>query len=58
MVDRAAAADRYFRQTEDTYIRDVAGTATEQQLATAKSLLDSGAISEDEYRILEAKARR
>ncbi|MDH6677688.1 putative PurR-regulated permease PerM [Rhodococcus sp. LBL1] len=58
MVDRAAAADRHFRQAEDDYIRQPAGRSSERDLATAKSLLDSGAITDDEYRALEAKARR
>ncbi|MCL2536010.1 MAG: SHOCT domain-containing protein [Nocardiaceae bacterium] len=58
MADRAAAADRHFRQAEDDYIREAAGRSSERDLATAKSLLDSGAITEEEYRTLEAKARR
>ncbi|WP_433606076.1 PLDc N-terminal domain-containing protein [Prescottella agglutinans] len=57
MVDRAAAADRHFRQAEDAYIRRAAGTSAEQELATAKSLLDSGAITDEEYRVLAARAR-
>ncbi|MFC9514254.1 SHOCT domain-containing protein [Nocardiaceae bacterium NPDC056970] len=57
MIERSARADRRYRAAEDAYIRGVAGTSSDEQLATAKSLLDSGAITDDEYRVLEARAR-
>lgn len=57
MIERSARADRRYRAAEDAYIRGVAGTSSDEQLATAKSLLDSGAITDDEYRVLEAHAR-
>jgi len=57
MVERSARADKQYRAAEDAYIRGVAGTGSENDLATAKSLLDSGAITDDEYRVLEARAR-
>jgi len=57
MVDRAAAADRHFRQAEEDYIRETTGRSSERDLATAKSLLDSGAITDEEYRALAARAR-
>ncbi|PTR31657.1 phospholipase D-like protein [Rhodococcus sp. OK519] len=58
MTERAEAADRQYRWAADDYIRDAAGTAPDQQVATAKSLLDSGAITDDEYRTLEERAGR
>ena len=57
MIERSARADRRYRAAEDAYIRGVAGTGSESDLATAKSLLDSGTITDDEYRVLEARAR-
>ncbi|MGF7123936.1 SHOCT domain-containing protein [Rhodococcus sp. AG1013] len=57
MAERAAVAERQYLQAETEYIRDVAGTSTDEQLATARSLLDSGAITEDEYRVLAARAQ-
>ncbi|CAM2939257.1 SHOCT domain-containing protein [Prescottella defluvii] len=57
MAQRAAAAEREHLQAEDDYIRTVAGTTTDEQLATARSLLDSGAITEDEFRVLAARAQ-
>lgn len=58
MVERAAQAERHYRAAEDAYVRDVAGTSPDRDLVTAQALLDSGVITEDEYRILEARARR
>ncbi|MCA1006454.1 PLDc N-terminal domain-containing protein [Rhodococcus hoagii] len=57
MIERSARADRRYRAAEDAYIRGVAGTPSVDDLATAKSLLDSGTITDDEYRVLEARAR-
>lgn len=57
MIERSARADRRYRAAEDAYIRGVAGTPSPDDLATLKSLLDSGTITDDEYRVLEARAR-
>lgn len=57
MVERSARADRRYRAGEDAYIRGVAGTPSPDDLATAKSLLDSGTITDEEYRVLAARAR-
>ncbi|NKS34809.1 SHOCT domain-containing protein [Prescottella equi] len=57
MVERSARADRRYRAAEDAYIRGVAGTPSADDLATAKSLLDSGTITDEEYRVLAARAR-
>ena len=54
---RHAAAQR---QQQDAYIREVAGqptsTSATDQIAQAKALLDSGAISQSEFDGLKAKA--
>ena len=57
MVERSARADRRYRAAEDAYIRGVAGTPSPDDLVTAKSLLDSGTITDEEYRVLAARAR-
>jgi hypothetical protein len=53
-LDEVSAAQS--RQAE--YIRDAAGSGTSasEQIAQAKQLLDSGAISQTEYDQLKAKA--
>lgn len=58
MAERQAKQMRAAREQNDAYIRDVAGggkNATEQ-IASAKSLLDSGAITAAEFEQLKAKA--
>ncbi len=56
MAERAQAAALAARQETDEYIRQAAGRSPAQEIADAKSLLDSGAISPDEYEALKAKA--
>ncbi len=55
-IDQARAAQADF----DEYVRSVSGSgqggAATSQIADAKQLLDSGAISPDEYERLKAKA--
>lgn len=56
MAQRAQAATQEYKKESDDYIRRVAGSTPAQQIADAKSLLDSGAISQEEFEHLKGKA--
>ena len=57
MADRQAAQVQQIRAQQDAYIRDVAATVSPaDQIAKAKELVDSGAISQTEFEALKAKA--
>jgi hypothetical protein len=56
MADRQVAEVQRSREQTDDYIRSVAGTSSAEQIAQAKALLDSGAISQQEFDALKAKA--
>ena len=57
MNKRAAEAADKSRSAAETYIRSVAGTTDPaSQIASAKALLDSGAITQAEFDQLKAKA--
>ena len=57
MSERQIEAVREARAETDAYIRSVAGSkSASEQIADAKSLLDSGAITSDEFARLKAKA--
>ena len=57
MMERAEAHRTAAKAELDTYVRDTAGSGgPAQEIASAKSLLDSGAITEDEFATLKAKA--
>lgn len=54
MARRSMAAAQQMKQAQDTYIRDVAGRSPAQQIADAKALLDSGTITDEEFRAIKA----
>jgi len=56
MTERSAAAFRQVKQAQDSHIRDTAGKSPAQQIADAKALLDSGAITPQEFDTLKSKA--
>ena len=58
MNDRQMAAQADAKAQQDAYIQQVAAGSSDPtaQIASAKSLMDSGAISEAEYQALKAKA--
>ncbi|WP_255432281.1 SHOCT domain-containing protein [Cellulomonas sp. SLBN-39] len=56
MAERHAQAVQQVRAETDQYIRTVAGTSPAEQIATAKQLLDSGAIDAAEFAQLKSRA--
>ena len=58
MTERQAAAVQQAQAAQADYIKQVAGSGSSpaDQIASAKSLLDSGAITQPEYDALKAKA--
>ena len=58
MAERQAAGMQQMKEQQDAYIKQVAGASTSpaDQIASAKQLLDSGAITQQEFDALKAKA--
>ena len=59
MTDRAIASEQRRQQQQAAYIKSVAGSpggSTTDEIATAKSLLDSGAINQQEFDRIKAHA--
>jgi hypothetical protein len=56
MAERNAEQMQSARAQQDEYIKSVAGSSAADQIAQAKSLLDSGAITQAEFDGLKAKA--
>jgi hypothetical protein len=56
MAQRSMAAAQQVKQAQDSYIREVAGKSSAEQIADAKALLDAGTINQQEYETLKAKA--
>ena len=57
MRDRAIAEQRELQKATDAYIREAAGTSPADQIAKLNDLRQSGAISEEEYQALKARAK-
>jgi Short C-terminal domain/Phospholipase_D-nuclease N-terminal len=56
MSQRAAAQAKEYKAAQDSYIKSVAGASPSEEIAKAKSLLDSGAITQAEFDSIKAKA--
>ena len=56
MAERTASAGMAQKRDTDEYIRSVAGVNPAQDIAQAKQLLDSGAITQGEYAVLKDRA--
>ena len=57
MTERQVSKVKEAQAAQDQYIQQVAGTSSPaDQIASAKGLLDSGAINQEEFETLKAKA--
>ena len=56
MADRNIAQAQAQRSQMDQYVRDTAGGGAAAEIEKAKGLLDSGAISQQEFDAIKAKA--
>ena len=56
MAERGAAQAKEYKAAQDQYIKSVAGASPSEEIAKAKSLLDSGAITQAEFDAIKAKA--
>ncbi len=56
MAERQQAAVVTAQKEQDAYIKQVAGTSPAEQIAQAQQLLTSGAISQEEFDKIKAKA--
>ncbi len=56
MAQRQAEAQKAQKQQFDSYVREAASSGPADEIARAKGLLDSGAISQEEFDALKSKA--
>ena len=56
MAQRSIAAQQAAKSEFDAYVREAAGSGPADQIAKGKQLLDSGAITADEYEALKRRA--
>ena len=56
MADRSEKQLSAMQKQQDDYIKSVAGSSPADQVAQAKQLLDSGAITQAEFDAMKAKA--
>ena len=55
MAERGAAQAKELRTAQDQYIKSVAGASPSEEIAKAKALLDSGAITQAEFEHIKTK---
>ncbi|MGW6172306.1 SHOCT domain-containing protein [Arthrobacter sp. NPDC055138] len=58
MAERSHEASQAMRTDTESYIRGVAGASPTAEIAKAKELLDSGAINQQEFEHVKARALR
>ena len=56
IAERQRAARARLKADADAYVRSVAGSSSSEEIARAKSLLDTGAIDNDEFVALKRNA--
>lgn len=56
MTKRQVAALQHAKDQQDQYIKQVAGRTSAEEISHAKTLLDNGTITEEEFGKLKAKA--
>jgi len=56
MAERSQREAQAAQAAADSYIKQVAGSSPAEEIAKAKSLLDAGTITQEEYEHLKAKA--
>ena len=56
MAERGLAQAKEYKAAQDQYIKSVAGASPSEEIAKAKSLLDSGAITQAEFDHIKTKA--
>jgi len=56
MAERGAAQAKEFKSAQDQYIKSVASSSPSEEIAKAKALMDSGAITQAEFDHIKAKA--
>lgn len=56
MAERQAAHQKAQKEQFDSYVRETAASTPADEIARAKDLLDSGAITQEEYDALKGKA--
>ena len=55
MAERSAKEQKQVQRATDAYIKQVAAASPADEIAKAKSLLDAGTITQDEYNSLKSK---
>ena len=55
MAERSAKEQKQVQRATEDYIKQVAGASPADEIAKAKSLLDAGTITQDEYNSLKSK---